>query len=130
MVFFPRRSFIGSDMAAWIIEDAVGTESLKAKIDFAYKHLKQPKTDDINVAREVILSQFMVYFPDLLTQGSPEQIAQEMQKKHEAHVLKSAALCKAAGMPGTPVLIVGDTVVVGYGPDAWLKALDEGQMCK
>ncbi len=128
--FFPRRSFIGSDMAAWIIEDAVGTDSLKAKMDFAYKHLRQPKTDDLNEARDVVLAQFVVFFPEMLGTGSVDDLAVRLKKDNEAHVLQSAALASAAKMPGTPVLIAGKKVIVGYGPEAWLKALEEKVVCE
>ena len=57
MIFFPRKSFIGSDMAAWILEDVAGTDKLEVLVDFAYKDLKQPKNDDLPEARMVVLAQ-------------------------------------------------------------------------
>ena len=39
-------------------------------------------------------------------------------------------LARAAEIPGTPVLIAGGVLVMGYGPDAWLKALGEAGVCK
>ncbi len=128
--FFPRKSFIGSDMAAWILEDAVGTDDLKTKVDFAYKYLKQPETEDLAEARTVVLSQFLVFFPQLLGDSTIEEVYDRLQKEYEPHVLKSAALAKAAKIPGTPVLIAGKHMVIGYGPDAWLKTLDKNEICE
>lgn len=128
--FFPRRSSIGSDMAAWILEDAVGTDQLKSLVDFAYSDLKQPKVTDLIEARQNIFSQFVVAFPAMLDGTTPDALYARLEKDHSEHVLKSAMLAKAANMPGTPVLIAGQTVVVGYGPDAWLTALEKAGPCQ
>ncbi|SOB59865.1 conserved exported protein of unknown function [Pseudodesulfovibrio profundus] len=129
MVFFPRTQFIGSDMAAWILEDAAGTDSLKDKVDFAYKHLRQPTTEDITEARMVVLSQFLVFFPEMLEGTSMEELYLRLQNDHEAHVLETARLCEEAGLAGTPVLFAGKVVLVGYGAGPWIKALEEKQAC-
>lgn len=129
--FFPRKSFIGSDMAAWILEDAVGKNDMRDKLDFAYKHLKQPKTEDVEEARMVILSQFLVFFPQMLgADQSIEELYAQLQKDHEPHTLQSASLAHNAKIPGTPVLIAGEKVLIGYGAGPWLKALDEKAICK
>jgi hypothetical protein len=52
-----------------------------------------------------------------------------LRRDHEAHVLAGAHLARAAAIPGTPVLIAGRTLVMGYGPDAWLEALGEARAC-
>lgn len=131
MAFFPRQSFIGSDMAAWILEDAVGTEDLKAKIDFAYTSLKQPKTSDLSVAREIVLSQFIVYFPEMMGRDEDIQdVADRLKKKHEKHVLETAALCRKAELPGTPVLIAGKYILMGYGAGPWIKVLQAPKTCE
>ncbi|QJB55126.1 hypothetical protein [Pseudodesulfovibrio sp. zrk46] len=129
--FFPRRTFIGSDMAAWILEDAVGKDDLLDKLDFAYKHLKQPKTDDVAEARMVVLSQFIVFFPQMLgADESIEALYARLQKEHEPHTLQSSALAHSAKIPGTPVLVAGEKVLIGYGAGPWLKALDANAICK
>lgn len=128
--FFPRRSFIGSDMAAWIMEDAVDTDLLPKLIDFAYNDLKMTKTDNLAEARMVMLIQFTQAFPSLLEGTTMPELYVRLQKAHEAHVLKGAALAKAVHFPGTPVLIVGSKVVVGYAPDPWLKTLEDAPVCK
>jgi len=128
--FFPRKSFIGSDMAAWILEDAVGQADFKDKLDFAYKHLKQPKTEDLEEARMVVLSQFMVFFPQMLGDLSIEELFIKLQKENEPHVLKSAELANAADLPGTPVLVAGEKILIGYGAGPWIKALEAKAICK
>ncbi len=132
--FYMRRNSPGSDMASWIIEDAAGTDSLKSKIDFAYKHLKQPKTNDPAVAREVVFSQFVMFFPDLLGLDSIENAMAQLQKKHEAHVLTSTALAKAAGIPGTPVLLAGEKrlsdTVRTHGWKHWKQRLSANRQIK
>lgn len=128
--FFPRRSFIGSDMAAWIIEDAVGKPDMLDKLDFAYKHLKQPKTNDLEEARMVVLSQFLMFFPQMLGEQSIEDVFIQLKKDHEPHVLKSAELAKAADIPGTPVLAAGEKVLIGYGAGPWIKAMEAKAFCK
>lgn len=132
MSFFPRKSFIGSDMAAWILEEAVGTPDLEDMVKFAYNHLKQPNTEDLNEAREVVLGQFLMSFPQLMKAGEDtlEATAARLQADHEPHVLKSAALADAVNMPGTPILIAGRSLVLGYGAGAWIKALDEKAICE
>ena len=130
LVFFPRRNFIGSDMAAWILEDAADTDDLKAKVDFAYKHLKQPKTDSLEEARTVVLSQFIVFFPEMLNGPTLEELAERLEREHNPHVLKGAKLAEAADLPGTPILIAGQNVVMGYGPGKWMETLDKNEMCQ
>lgn len=128
--FFPRRNFIGSDMACWILEDAVGSAHLEAMIDYAYTDLKQPKTKDLMEARLLILIQFTKQFPHLLQAGSIESLFVRLQKEQEARVTKAAALGRISGMPGTPVLLAGQNAVIGYGAKQWLKALDEKAFCQ
>lgn len=128
--FFPRRSFLGSDMAAWIIEDAAGTDQLKPLLDFAYKSLKQPKTDDLPEARMIVLMQFTEAFPELLNATTLPELAARLQHDHEAHVQKGADMARAMGVPGTPVLVAGSTVIAGYGPGPWLEALEKKSLCK
>ncbi|MEZ7196888.1 DsbA family protein [Pseudodesulfovibrio karagichevae] len=128
--FFPRRSFIGSDMAAWVLEDAAGTDRLQELVKFAYSGLKQPKTQDLMEARMLVLAQFTQAFPELLKDTTMERLYVRLQKEREPHVLESAMLAKAAHLPGTPILVAGDKVVLGFGPDVWLKVLDEARMCK
>lgn len=130
MVFFPRRSFIGSDMAAWILHDNAGKANSKALIDFAYKGLKKPKTEDLAEARDIILTQFLFTFPELLDGTSIEELSARLQKDHEADVLKSAATCRAVKLPGTPVLMAGKYVLVGYGAGPWIEALKKQRMCE
>lgn len=131
LVFYPRRSFIGSDMAAWIIEDAVGTDSLKAKIDFAYEYLKQPKTDDLDEARSLVLTQFVFQFPEMWKEGETiEKLAERLERDNRPHVTQTAELCRAAELPGTPVLLAGEYILMGYGAGPWVKALESKKMCK
>lgn len=130
LLFFPRASFIGSDMAAWIIEDATGTERLGLLLDFAYGTLRQPKTADLDEARMLVLAQFVEAFPAMLAGTTLSELFVRLKQDHEAHVLAGAELARAAEIPGTPVLIAGGTLVMGYGPDAWLKALGEAGVCK
>ncbi|AMK12419.1 MAG: hypothetical protein AB7E51_01480 [Pseudodesulfovibrio sp.] len=127
--FFPRSSFIGSDMAAWVLEDAAGTDRLHALTDYAYTDLKQPKTDDLMTARMIVLVQFTQAFPDLLEGTSLEALFVRLQKDHEAHVLESAQMARAADLPGTPILAAGKRVVLGFGPGPWLKVLEEAEVC-
>ncbi len=127
--FFPRRSFPGSDMAAWILEDAVGNDDLLDKIDFAYKHLKRPQTDDPEEARKVVLSQFLIVFPSMRGDLSIEALFSRLQKEHEPHVRKSAELANQADIPGTPVLVAGEKVLLGYGAAPWLEALKAKARC-
>jgi predicted small lipoprotein YifL len=127
--FFPRRSFIGSDMAAWILEDAAGTDRLREMVDFAYKSLKQPKTKDLMEARMLILDQFTKAFPKMLDGTDIAELYVRLQKAHEPHVLESLELGRAAHLPGTPILVAGDRVVLGFGPGFWLKVLKEAKMC-
>jgi len=128
--FFPRRSFIGSDMAAWVLEDAAGSDRLEELVKFAYNDLKQPKTKDLMEARMLVLAQFAKAFPMLLNGTTMEKLYVRLQQEHELHVLESTMLGKAAHLPGTPILVAGDKVVLGFGPDVWLKVLDEAKMCK
>ncbi len=128
--FFPRRSFIGSDMAAWILEDAAGSDRLQKLAKYAYNGLKQPKTKDLMEARMLVLAQFTKEFPELLEGTTMEELFVRLQKEREPHVLESAMLARAAHLPGTPILVAGDKVVLGFGPDVWLKVLDEAKMCK
>ncbi|BCS90065.1 DsbA family protein [Pseudodesulfovibrio sediminis] len=127
--FFPRRSFIGSDMAAWILEDAVGTDRLKKLLDFAYTDLKKAKTTDLETARMLMLIQFTKAFPELVEGTTIEKLYEQLQLKHELHVLKSAQLAKDLHLPGTPVLVVGKRLIVGFGPEEWIKALKEKSVC-
>ncbi|WP_272700803.1 DsbA family protein [Desulfovibrio sp. Fe33] len=128
--FFPRRSFIGSDMAAWIMEDAAGTKRLRKLVDFAYEDLRQPKAEDLMEARMIVLAQFTEAFPELLDGTTLDALYLRLQKDHEVHVLESAELSKAAHLPGTPILVAGDSVVLGFGPGVWLKVLEGAGMCK
>ncbi|WP_419785200.1 DsbA family protein [Pseudodesulfovibrio sp.] len=128
--FFPRRSFIGSDMAAWILEDSVKRPDLKKLIDYAYKDLKQPRTDDLMDARMIVLMQFTDAFPELLKGTSLPELYARLQVEHEPHVREDADLSRAVDFPGTPVLITGDTVIVGYSPGFWIKALKQSAVCK
>lgn len=128
--FFSRRSFIGSDMAAWLLEDQAGGDALKALLDFAYRDLKQPKTQDLAEARMIVLIQFTDAFPWLLKDTTLPELYTRLQHDHEAHVQKSADLAKAVHFPGTPVLIADSVILVGYAPDPWLKALKEAPVCK
>lgn len=130
LVFFPRKSFIGSDMAAWILEDAVKSGRLQEKIDFAYKHLKQPKTKDLHEAREVVLSQFLIFFPEMLEGTDMDSLFARLKAENEPHVLKTTTLGEAAELPGTPVLIAGRKILVGYGAGPWLKVLKEKALCE
>ncbi|OIQ50995.1 hypothetical protein BerOc1_02940 [Pseudodesulfovibrio hydrargyri] len=128
--FFPRRSFIGSDMAAWVLEDAAGTDRLEKLARYAYDGLKQPKTEDLMEARMLVLAQFAKAFPELLEGTTMEELYVRLQKDHEPHVQESAMLARAAHLPGTPILVAGDKVVLGFGPSVWLKVLGEARMCK
>jgi len=128
--FFPRRNFIGSDMAAWVLEDAAGTEKLKAMVDFAYSDLKQPKTKDLTEARMLVLAQFTEAFPRLLDDVKLEELYVRLQKDHAAHVEESAMLAHAAELPGTPVLVAGEQLLLGFGPGPWLDALDAKALCE
>ncbi len=130
LLFFPRLSFIGSDMVAWILEDAAGTDRLKAMVDFGYSDLKRPKTNDLNEARAIMLAQFTSAFPDMLEGTNLSDLYDRLKADHEAHVIRGAELARAAELPGTPVLIAGKTVVVGYGPGKWLETLDENKICQ
>ncbi|NDV20972.1 hypothetical protein GO013_16290 [Pseudodesulfovibrio sp. JC047] len=127
--FFPRLSYPGSDMAAWILEDAVGTDQLKAMVDFAYTDLKRIKTDDLIKARLMILMQFTEAFPHLLDGTTEAKLAVRLQKEHELHTMLTADLAKAADLPGTPILVAGKTVLVGFGPGPWLDALKALAVC-
>lgn len=128
--FFPRLSFPGSDMAAWILEDAVGTDHLKEYVDFAYSDLKMVKTDDLMQARMLMLMQFTEAFPDMLKDTTLPELAVRLQKEHEPHTMLTTDLAKTVDLPGTPILIAGSTVLVGYGPGPWLDALKAEKICK
>ncbi|MDD3311002.1 hypothetical protein [Pseudodesulfovibrio sp.] len=130
LAFFPRRSFIGSDMAAWILEDSVRRPDLKKLIDYAYTDLKQPRTDDLTDARMIVLMQFTDAFPELLQGTTLPELYARLQVAHEPHVQEEAQLARAVELPGTPVLIAGDAVLLGYAPDPWIKALKESAVCK
>jgi hypothetical protein len=129
ILFFPRAGFIGSDMAAWVIEDAAGTDRLRAMLDYAYQDLRQPKVSDLDEARMLVLAQFTAAFPHMLEGTTLPELFVRLRRDHEAHVLAGAELARAAAIPGTPVLVAGRTLVMGYGPDAWLEALGEATMC-
>ncbi|CCH48265.1 DsbA family protein [Pseudodesulfovibrio piezophilus] len=128
--FFPRRSFMGSDMAAWILEDAADSPLLKQKVDFAYENLKQPKTQDLAEARMVVLQQFLIFFPDMLEGTNIDALYARLEHDHQQHVLESSALGNALKLPGTPVLVAGKKVLLGYGAGPWIKALEEKAFCK
>ena len=130
LVFFPRKGFIGSDMAAWIMEDAAGTDRLKELVDFAYDDLKQPKGVGLAEARMIILSQFAEEFPYLIEGTTLPELSVRLERDHGAHVLKCAELARAAGLPGTPVLVAGRSVVIGYGPGHWIKVLERKETCQ
>lgn len=130
IAFFPREQFVGSDMACWILEDAVGTDQLGAMVDYAYSDLKQPKTKNLMEARMLILIQFVQQFPHLKGDATLEELYVRLQKDHEAQVLKEAKLARATGALGTPTLIAGENVLVGYGAGPWLKVLDEQAVCR
>lgn len=128
-LFFPRRSFIASDMAAWILEDAVGTDHLKAMVDYAYTDLKRPKADDVVENRMIILAQFAEAFPFLLDNTTMAELYTRLEREHSEHVATGATLARAADIPGTPILIAGKAMVVGYGAAHWEQALRTMQMC-
>jgi len=130
LLFFPRKSFIGSDMAAWILEDAVGSNRLEAMVEYAYSDLKQPKTEDLNEARMTVLMQFTDEFPDLLANTTLPELFVRLGRTHRERILKGASLADAAGLPGTPVLMAGKNMVMGYGAQHWLSALDKKEICK
>lgn len=130
LFFFPRRSSIGSDMAAWILEDMAGNAKLREYVDFAYTDLKQPKTHDLVEARMLVLVQFTKRFPELLEGTTLEDLYLRLQDAHETHVVMGAEMARDAELPGTPVLIAGQMVLMGYGPGPWLKALDAKKICK
>lgn len=130
LAFFPRKNFIGSDMAAWILVDAAGTDKVKELVDYAYTDLKRPKTDDLLIARMLVLTQFVQRFPELKGDQPLEELFIRLQKDHEAYILKGAELAKATEVPGTPVLLAGKNAVLGYGAGAWLTALDEKAFCE
>jgi arsenate reductase-like glutaredoxin family protein len=69
-------------------------------------------------------------FPDLLGDGSVETLYARLQKDHEAHVLQSAALANAAKLAGTPVLVAGKKLLVGYGANPWMQALEAKAYCE
>ena len=129
-LFFPRRSFIGSDMAAWVLEDSAGTARLGKMVDYAYTDLKQPKTDDLMTARMIVLTQFTQVFPGLLDGTTMADLYVRLQREHEPHVDEGAAMARKLELPGTPVLVGGDRVVLGFGPGVWLKTLGAAKMCK
>ena len=128
--FFPRRSSIGSDMAAWLLEDNADSDRLPELIDFAYTDLKRANTDDLAEARMVMLLQFTEEFPWLVEGTTVPELFVRLQKDHEAHVLKETGLARAIHLPGTPVLIVGGTIIVGYAPDPWLEAFKQAPVCE
>ena len=128
--FFPRRSSIGSDMAAWILEDAAGSDRLPELVDFAYQDLKRAKTDDLEEARMIMLIQFTEKFPWLVEGTTVPELFVRLQKAHEAHVLKEAELARAVQLPGTPILITGQAVIMGYAPDPWITTLKEAPACQ
>jgi len=130
LLFFPRLSFIGSDMAAWILEDAAGTDKLKAMVDYAYSDLKQPKTEDLAEARMIVLAQFVLVFPEIVAGTTMPELSVRLERDHRKHVEEGAALADAAELPGTPILIAGKIVLKGYGAGAWLKALDKKDICE
>lgn len=130
MLFFPRASFIGSDMAAWVLEDAAGADNLRALVDFAYTDLKLPKTKDLAEARMIVLLQFTTAFPQLLDGTTMPELYVRMQQEHEQHVLDGAALANSAELPGTPILIAGKRTVLGYGAKSWVETLDKKDMCE
>ena len=130
MSFFPRKGYPGSDMAAWIMEDAVGTEHLREVVDFAYFELKRPKADNVVEARMLVLMQFAEAFPHMAKGTTLPDLAVRLHKEHGPHTIKTVELARAAELPGTPVLIAGGTVLVGFGPGPWLDALKEKNMCK
>jgi hypothetical protein len=129
LLFFPRPNFIGSDMAAWVLEDAAGTDRLKPLVDFAYDDLRKPSVENLEEARMLVLVQFTQAFPSLIEGTTLSDLFDRLKRDHEAHVLAGADLARAAAIPGTPVLIAGSNVVVGYGPDAWLEAIGKKQLC-
>lgn len=128
--FFPRKGLIGSDMAAWVLEDRVGSDDLKEYVDWAYSDLKQPKTRDPLEARMIVLAQFTERFPGLLEGTDLAGLAVRLQKEHQAHVEESAMLGTALELPGTPVLVAGKRVLIGFGPGPWLEALDQKSVCE
>lgn len=129
-LFFPRKQFIGSDMAAWILEEAAGTDRLRTMVDYAYSDLKQPKTQDLMEARMLVLKQFTERFPDLMEGTTLEELYIRLQTDREARTIESTQLGNAARLPGTPVLVAGDSVVIGFGPGPWLKTLEDAEVCK
>lgn len=129
LLFFPRKSFIGSDMAAWILEDVAGTDKVREYVDYAYADLKQPKTKDLTEARMLVLAQFTQRFPAMLEGASLDELYARLQRDHEAHVLASARMGEEADLPGTPVLVAGKSVLVGFGPAPWLEAMDAENVC-
>ncbi|MUM76372.1 hypothetical protein GKC30_01845 [Pseudodesulfovibrio sp. F-1] len=129
VLFLPGRSFLGSDMAAWVIEDVAGTDRLKPLLDFAYRDLRQPKVSDLDEARMLILAQFTAAFPDMLEGTTLPDLFLRLAKEHGPRVAAGAELARAAQLPGTPILIAGDTIVMGYGPEAWLEALAAKSVC-
>lgn len=127
--FFPRQSFIGSDMAAWILEDNADSANIKDLVDWAYKDLKQPKTEDLVEARMIVLYQFVEAFPALKGTLSLDELYLRLEKDNKQQVDRSAELANAAELPGTPILIAGESMLLGYGPGAWIKALGKKAVC-
>jgi len=130
ILFFPRAGFIGSDMAAWIVEDAVGTDRLLPVLDFAYRDLRQPKVSDPDEARMLVLAQFTAVFPEMLEGTTLSELFVRLGREHGPRVAAGAELARDAQLPGTPILIAGSTILMGYGPEAWIKALKEARACE
>ena len=88
------------------------------------------KTDDLPEARMIMLLQFTNKFPWLVEGTTVPELFVRLQKDHEANVQKEVDLARAVHFPGTPILIVGGTVLVGYAPDPWLEAFKEAPVCE
>lgn len=127
--FYPGKSFTGSDMAAWILEDNAEADNIHELIDFAYTDLRQPKTKNLVEARMIILYQFTQAFPEVQGDAPLAELYARLQKDNAQHVLDSARMAKQADIPGTPTLIAGQQLLPGYGPSAWIKALEKKTLC-
>ena len=108
-----------------------GEDALRAYVDFAYTELKQPKTHDLDEARILVLAQFCGALPEVAGRNHPGRAVRAAAlDAHETHVVMAAELARDADLPGTPCLVAGETVLMGFGPGPWLEALDAKKMCK
>ena len=128
LVFMPRESYPGSDMAAWIAEDLADSSHLQGVLDFLFEMLHRPASKDPEEARMDVLDQFLKAYSVASDTVTPQELRERLGKEHGEHAAKGTELVRQADLPGTPILMTPDETVKGFSPGHWTEVLSGKKM--